>query len=413
MFQIQAWPRAILHLDGNAFFASVMQASYPRLRGKPVIVGAERGIATAISYEAKTYGIKRGALTSEAKKLCPGVIILQGDYELFSLYSQKMFTILRRFSPLIEEYSVDEGFADLSGMRRPLHLSYRGIAEKIQAQIKQELDLPVSVGVSLTKSLAKLASGFKKPLGITLVSGPRIEDFLALIPVENVWGIGAATTNYLHKFGVKTALEFVRLKSHSLSLNKNHLEIQTELSGNSVYALNPQAKNKYQSISKTRTFRPATADRNIVWAELLNNVEEAFEKARTYGYSVKKMAIFLKTNKFRYFGGEIKFCRKEKYPMLFREPVRQAFDKLYDARQSYRATGCVLVDLSETESEQGQLFATPSPINQERAKLLYDTHLRGQKLDFGAALYLRHHHAKEAPEKDKNLPRFSLPMLEI
>jgi len=415
MLTLQSWPRAILHLDGNAFFASVMQAAHPRLKGQPVVVGAERGIATAISYEARAYGIKRGMLTHEIRQRCPKVIVLAGDYELFSLYSQRMFTVLRRYSPLVEEYSVDEGFADLTGLRRPLHASYQEIGAKIQAEIKQELDLPVSVGISLTKSLAKLASGFVKPLGLTLVSGQKIEAFLKQIAVEKVWGIGPATASYLKKFNIQTALQFANLppsvfnKTASLRLTKPHLEIWQELRGEVVYLLNPNTKNQYQSISKTRTFRPNSQDPNQVWAELLNNIEQAFAKARHYGYFVKKALIFLKTSSFRYRGTEIIFSQKEEFPLLARTILRRGFKTIFDPALSYRATGCTLLELSESRREQINLFSEPALIPPQKAQALYRVLKENRKIDFAASLFLRHC----TPPPTAVSPRFTIPMLEI
>jgi len=397
-----------------------MQAVNPRLKGKPVVIGAERGIATAISYEAKVYGIKRGMPMNEIKKLYPEVIVLPGDYELFSLFSKKMFSILRRFSPTVEEYSIDEGFADLCGMRRPLHLTYEQIAQQIQSQVNQELAIPISIGISLTKSLAKLASDFKKPMGITIVSGKNIEKFLAKIPLLEIWGIGQATNRYLAKFNIKDALQFANLpetvfeKGSEIKLNKPHLEIWTELRGLSVYKVNPQAKNQYKSISKTRTFRPATNNPEIVWAELINNVEEAFTKVRRYGYFVKKMVIFLKTQQFRYFSAEINFNQKQQYPLLFRNKVKQTFVKLFKPSFFYRATGCVLVELSENNQEQIGLFNEESLIQPQKVKALYQALEQNRKIDFGSSLWLRnHHHAKEQPKSKSRLPRFNIPMLEI
>ena len=410
MLQASSWPTAILHLDANAFFASVMQAVQPKLKGQPVVVGAERGIATAISYEAKAYGIKRGMLMAQIKKRCPKIVILPGDYELFSLFSQKMFVILRQYSPVVEEYSVDEGFIDVAGLRRPLHCSYIQMAQKIQTQINQELGLPVSVGISLSKSLAKLASGFKKPLGITLVSGPQLESFLSQIPIIDVWGLGPASSSYLAKFGIKTAQQFASLpesvfnKQSRLKLNKSHWEIWQELRGQVVYQINPHAKNHYQSISKTRTFRPPSGKEQIVWAELLHNVEAAFEKARKYGYYVKKILIFLKTKEFRYLSTEICFLQKEQYPLLLRKTIKAAFLKIFNSRLVYRATGIVLTELSETNQEQIGLFTDLPTIQTNKAQALYRVLQNNQKIDFGTSLYLPHKTSE---------PHFHLPMLEI
>ena len=164
---IYSWSNVILHLDADAFFASVMQSAYPSLRGKPVIVGRERGLATAFSYEARAKGVRRGMLNHEIKRICPDAVFVESDFELFQLYSKKMFDIARQYSPEMEIYSMDEGFLDIKGMRRPLALGYLEIGATIQQKVKQELSISISVGISLTKSLAKLASGFNKPYGLT------------------------------------------------------------------------------------------------------------------------------------------------------------------------------------------------------------------------------------------------------
>src|SRR3989344_5261232 len=150
---ISSWPRAILHIDGDAFFASCEQALHPEYRGLPVITGKERGIVAAASYEAKAKGVSRGVPLWQVKKICPEAIIVPSDYETYSLFSKRMFQIMRRFTSQVEEYSIDEGFADIPGLRRPMHASYEGIARQMQATIQNELGLTVSVGLSLSKVL--------------------------------------------------------------------------------------------------------------------------------------------------------------------------------------------------------------------------------------------------------------------
>ena len=163
------YPRAILHIDGDAFFASCEQARNPELRGRPVITGAERGIASSMSYEAKACGVTRAMRLSEIKKLCPDAIILPSDYETYSLLSKRFFEIVRRYTPDVEEYGIDECFADLTGWQRPFHMSYEKIAEKIQSDLAKEMGFTFSVGLASTKVLAKLGSKWKKPHGLTAI----------------------------------------------------------------------------------------------------------------------------------------------------------------------------------------------------------------------------------------------------
>ena len=120
---IASFPSAILHMDADAFFASVEQALNPSLRGKPVVTGKERGIIACANYQAKALGIKRGTPLFQARRICPSLVILPSDYESYSLFSRRMFNILRRFTPTVEEYSIDEAFADITGLRRTYHCS--------------------------------------------------------------------------------------------------------------------------------------------------------------------------------------------------------------------------------------------------------------------------------------------------
>src|SRR3954470_22757085 len=142
----RSYPRAILHVDGDAFFASCEVAKDPSLRGKPVITGKERGIVSACTYEAKALGIKRGMILSEVRKICPEAIILPSDYETYSLFSERMYKIVRRYTPELEEYSIDECFADLTGMRRVNKMPYPSMAEHIQEDLVRELGMTFSIG---------------------------------------------------------------------------------------------------------------------------------------------------------------------------------------------------------------------------------------------------------------------------
>jgi DNA polymerase-4/DNA polymerase V len=233
LFSLSSWPRAILHVDGDAFFTSCEEAIHPELRGKPLITGGERGIVACASYAAKRIGIKRGVSLPEAKRICPGLIVLPSDYETYSLFSRRMFNIIRRYTPDVEEYSIDEAFADLTGMRRALRASYETIAERIRREIIKELGITVSAGLSLTKVLAKAASKHRKPDGFTVIPGRAIASYLRDLPVGKLWGIGPATTNYLNKMGVRTALQFARLPAAVVRrrLTKPGVDIWQELRG--------------------------------------------------------------------------------------------------------------------------------------------------------------------------------------
>ena len=163
-----------------------------------------------MSYEAKARGITRGMRLFEVKRLCPDAVLLPSDYETYGLLSRRMFTIVRRYTPAVEEYSIDECFADLTGLQRPLHMSYLQIVEKIKRDLDTELGFTFSAGLAPNKVLAKIASKWKKPSGLTAIPGRDIHLFLTGLPVNKVWGIGAKTTALLNKFGIQTALDFAR-----------------------------------------------------------------------------------------------------------------------------------------------------------------------------------------------------------
>lgn len=403
MFQVRSWPNVILHLDGDAFFASVFQATNPQLRGKPVVTGSERGLATAVSYEARKYGVKRGMLTWQIRKICPQCVILDSDYELYDLFSQKMFSILRTFTPYVEEYSIDEGFADIKGLRRPLNMSYHEIGKAIKDRVESSLGLTISVGISLTKSLAKLASSFQKPSGLTTIDGPSIEKLLEKTSIEDVWGIGENTSAYLKKFNIKTALDFARRDENFVTSNltKPFFEIWRELRGEKIYELDLEGKKTYKGIMRSQTFTPSTNDSNILWARIMSHLETAFEQARKYNYIVGRVTIFLKTQDFKYHVKEIKLTEKTPYPLLIRSQLKQAYEEILQKNSLYRAAGCHISDLQNDEIAQQSLF-TDNKLEQKAKKIyaLYES----KKIDFGVSLFDKTKNIKKKEKKKLQLP---------
>lgn len=355
---IRSWPRAILHVDADAFFASCEQAVNPELRGRPVITGKERGIVAAASYEAKAQGVKRGMRLRDARQICSEVVMLPSDYETYSLFSLRMFGILRDFSPVVEEYSIDEAFVDLTGLRRSFYGSYGKIAQKIQKAVEEELGITVSIGVSLSKVLAKIGSKKRKPRGLTLIPGRDIHHYLGTLPVGEVWGIGPNTAAFLGKMGVSTALQFARRDERFVGehLSKPYHEIWHELNGRSVYPVLTEEKSTYQSISKTRTFTPASRNRSFVYAQLAKNLENACIKARRYRLAATRIIVFLREQDFRDTGIEIKLSSPTAYPAHLFGPLRRGFEDLYHAGALYRQTGVVLAGLLPESDIQHSLF---------------------------------------------------------
>jgi len=392
---ITSWPRAILHLDADAFFASCEQAIHPELKGRPVICGKERGIVAAASYEAKARGVQRGVRLSDVKKICPDAVILPSDYETYSLFSVRMFEILRRFSPDVEEYSIDEAFVDLTGLRRSFHGPYAVIADTMRKTIEAELGITVSAGVSLSKVLAKIGSKHNKPNGLTMIPGREIHLYLEKLPVEKVWGIGSNTAALLGKHGIKTALEYARkdegfIKKH---LSKPYQEIWHELNGRSMYPVTTETKNSYQSISKARTFTPPSMDEGFVFAQLSKNLENACIKARRYRLAAARIIVFLRKQDFTSDGVEIKLSRPTAYPVELFGLLRQGFAQVFQSRTLYRQTGVVLSGLTAENGVQFSLFDDTTKI--EKMAKVYSV------VDEISAKYGKHtiQHAASLPTK--------------
>lgn len=406
MFLMRDWPEAILHLDGDAFFASVFQAVYPQIKGKPVIVGKERGIVTACSYEAKRLGVKRGMRIKEVRKKFPSVLIKESDYDLYQLFSSRMFSLIRQFSPLVEEYSMDEAFVDIKGLRRPLKASYQKIGEMIKKEVEEKLGISVSVGISVTKTLAKIASSFKKPSGLTVINGMAIEKFLKEVKVEEVWGVGGETSAYLNKLGIKTALDFVQKDEEFINryLTKPYFEIYQELRGIKIYQINPYSKDRYSSITRSASFFPATNNFSVLLAKIVTHIEEAFLTIRKLNYQVGKIMIFLKDEDFFYHKIEWSLLPKINYPFFIHEEIKEKLKRIYQKNKQYRATGCVLSELEEKKVIQSSLF--DNYLAGKKIKKVYPLIERG-KVDFGTVLYDK----RMIREKKKKV--FSLPVVQL
>jgi DNA polymerase-4/DNA polymerase V len=401
------WVNAILHVDADAFFACVEQALNPSLKGKPVVVGKERGIATAVSYEAKEKGIKRGMMLWQIKKLCPQAVLIQSDYEKYSLFSVRMFDIIRRFSPDVEEYSIDEAFVDIGGLRRLYHSSYEDIGLKIKEAIKQELGISVSIGISLTKVLAKIASKHKKPDGLTAIPGRKIHLYLKNLPIDQVWGIGTNTASYCAKLGIKTALEFATkpesfIKRH---FSKPFFEIWSELNGKKIYDVNPQLKKDYKSISKEKTFTP-TKNKETVYANLIENLENACFKARKYALCAKRLIIFTKAQDYTYTAYEIKLSRPTNYPEDIFPFVKKEFERIFNKGTTYRQTGVVLLNLTSANTKQLSLFE--DPVKAEKIERLYSV-FDELKVKFGKHIIM-HAAVLNKTEKEKKKQSLEIPL---
>ncbi len=183
--------KVILHADLDAFYASVEQRDRPELQGQPVVVGGAgpRGVVSAASYEARRFGVHSAMPSFEARRLCPELVFLRGDMARYQQESKKVFQIFRSFSPKVEGLSLDEAFLDLTGTERLLGQP-REVGEALRAQVRDTLNLPLSVGIAPVKMVAKIASESAKPDGLFEVMPGEVSGFLDPLPVHRIWGVG-------------------------------------------------------------------------------------------------------------------------------------------------------------------------------------------------------------------------------
>lgn len=359
----------LMHIDADGFFASVEQSLNPALRGKPVVTGAERGIIAAASYEAKALNIGRGMQLHTARAICPELVVLPSDYEAYSIYSQRIFNILRRFSPSIEEYSIDEAFAEMPFNGDDLSRT-EALATRIRECVRTELGLTVSIGISLTKTLTKLCSKFRKPDGQTILRSEHIPLMLKLTPIEKVWGIGSASAAKLHCMGIRSALDFTEMDQAEVRrlLHKPGDETWHELQGHCRFKLSENPVRTYDSMMKGHTFSPPSSNGNFIFAEAVNNLERALAKLRRHRHRTREIGLCLRLQDYTYQSAALRTAlptddNQQLVPML-----RHLFNALYAQGETYRATTIWLANLEHPDQRQPDLFE-PVIRTEQRSRL--------------------------------------------
>jgi len=201
--------RRIIHVDMDAFYASVEQRDDPKLRGKPVAVGGQpgsRGVVAASSYEARAFGVRSAMPMARAVRLCPQLLIVRPDFARYRAASQQILEIFRSCTPLVEPLSLDEAYLDVSVNHWGEPLATQ-VAKRLKQRIREETRLTASAGVAPNKFLAKIASGWQKPDGLTVISPDRVEAFLQQLPVDALWGVGPVTAGKLRKIGIQRLVQ--------------------------------------------------------------------------------------------------------------------------------------------------------------------------------------------------------------
>ncbi len=407
----RAFPRAILHVDGDSFFVSCELTKMPWLRGKPVVTGLERGIASAMSPEAKARGIHRGMRIGDMHRVCPEVIILPSNYDDYVIYARRMYNIVRRYTSEVEEYSIDECFADLTGCDVSHGMSYEELARAIQKELYDYLGITFSVGLSVNKVMAKIASKWNKPNGLTLISAPEIPAYLSGLAIGKVWGIGKSSTLMLHKLGITTAADLAAkdrtwLVEHCARPLR---EIYEEFHGAYIMKVSSIRSDDQKSIQKTGTFRPPSKSRSFLFSQLSNNIENACIKLRAQGMVTTHVSFFIKTQEFNYIGTDLRLPEAVATPQAIISAIVPYFNRLFLPDILYRATGVTLSGLEPADLRADGLFG-PAP-EVEKSRILFRTidtlaHRYGRRSVFlGSSLRARH---AEGPEDGK---KFSLPFL--
>jgi nucleotidyltransferase/DNA polymerase involved in DNA repair len=287
--------RTILHMDADAFFASVEQAADPRLRNRPIAVGGmHRGIVASASYEARQYGIYTPMPMARARRLCPKLIVVPPRFELYEQFSTNIFGLAEEFTPIIEKQGVDEGYLDLTGSRACLRREPDTVAEKLRHDVKDWLKVTISQGLARNKLLSQIASKLYKPNGLTII--PPADDrelaFLHPLPVKWLPGIGAVADKLLQSAGLTRVGQVAQMPLDWLS----------ELVGSAAPQLRDFARNiddrpvettkpDAQSYGHQETFATDTTDAAFIEATLRRLADEAFEQARADGKQIRTISV--------------------------------------------------------------------------------------------------------------------------
>ena len=294
--------RTILHADLDAFFAAVEQRDRPELRGKPVIVGGggpnDRGVVSTASYEARKFGVRSAMPLRTAGALCPHGIFVPVDGRKYSAVSRQVMEVLRRFSPLVEQLSIDEAFVDLTGTER-LNGDAKSVALRIKGRIKTELRLTASVGLAPNKFLAKLASDMNKPDGLTVIRAEDVDRVLPPLPVTKLWGVGKATAERMRTYGIRTVGD-LRQKSEAWlaeffgSDADHYYRLSRGLDERPVLA-DEEAK----SIGHEQTFEVDVAEPEEVRRVMLDQVEQVAARLRRHGLTARGVSLKIRFGKFQ------------------------------------------------------------------------------------------------------------------
>lgn len=290
----------IMHMDMDAFFASVEQMDNPALKGQCVIVGgqSQRSVVAAASYEARRYGIHSAMPMFQARQRCPHLVIVAPRRSRYVEVSREIMAILRRFSPLVEPVSIDEAFVDITGCNR-LHGSCPEIATAVKYAIRHQTGLTCSVGVAPVKFLAKIASDMDKPDGLTIIAPEQVPAFIDALPIRKVPGVGRRTLEILSNLGIGRLGQVRHVSAGILAkkVGKFGHRLRELAAGRDDTAVVPQHAAK--SVSTETTLAEDTCDRDCLVAHLLTQSQSVARQLRQKKMRARTVALILKTSDFK------------------------------------------------------------------------------------------------------------------
>lgn len=351
--------RDILHVDMDAFFASVEQVLAPRLQGKAVIVGGhvdDRSVVASASYEARKFGVKSAMPIAQARRFCPDGVFLRGNFHAYGEFSDRVHDILRRFTPLVEAMSLDDFYLDLTGCRR-LHGSPLRAAEKIKETVLSQTGLNVSIGVAANKLVAKVASGLAKPNGVLEVWRGCEAAFLRPLPVEKLPGVGPSTAASLDKFNLTALGEVARVPREMLqrAFGLAGAVLWEYANGRDDSEVDPEV-GLPKSIGREQTFPQDTTDHNRVRTMLYYLTERAARQLREERLLARRVTVKVRYADFRTVTSARSLNAPGDHDDVLYEAALERVERLMRQRMGIRLVGVTLSHLTSGEGRQAELF---------------------------------------------------------
>jgi len=321
--------RWIIHVDMDEFFAAVEKLDNPELNGKPLLVGGDpkrRGVVSTASYEARAYGCRSAMPMSTAIRLCPQAVVLPVRMKRYREVSDKVFEILRRFTPLVEPASIDEAFLDVSGCEL-LFGSPETIGRKIKETIRKEIGLTASIGVAPNKFLAKLASDMEKPDGFVVIKPERVVEFLDPLPVEKLWGVGPATLKKFKRLGIQTIGQLRRYPVESLVASLGSAGELYHALANGIDHRPVEPVRRPKSLSSECTFPEDVADAEHLRRTLLEHVEEVARRLRRHRLEARVVSVKFRDGRFKTSTRRVTLPEPTNVSLELWEAARSIFEK--------------------------------------------------------------------------------------